>query len=62
MDSMALLTMIGQIQLALQHPENIGIGSNMARAFIEHITPQLAQIDPMYKIIIDAGFTRGTYN
>lgn len=62
LDSLTLLGIIAGLQLALTHPENNKETSKMMRSFIEQVTPSLAEIDGTYKVLIDAGFARGTDN
>lgn len=54
-DSLILLAIISNLQLALTHPQNVGESAKMIRLFIEDISKALSQIDPVYKILIDAG-------
>lgn len=60
-DSLLLMAIIGNLQLALQHPQNNGESSKLARQFIKQVTPRLTEIDATYKILIDAGFNRNQF-
>lgn len=48
--------LIGQLQLALRHPQNTGIGADAARMFIQGVRQQLAAPGSPLDQIIDLGF------
>ena len=59
-DDITLLAVIGNLQLGLSHPQNTGPSSKIVKDFINQLTPHLSKINPMYQIIIEAGFQRGS--
>ena len=56
MDDLILLSVIGNLQLSLRHPENKGPSSHLTREFISQVTPILARINPEYLSLIEAGW------
>lgn len=50
------LALIGQLQLALRHPQNVGVTSDTVREFVYSLIDKLAEVIPESRVIAMKGF------
>lgn len=55
-DVLTMMSMIGQVQLALRHPQNAGEAGRLAEVFVRSVQQQIARFDLRLSSLIEDGF------